>query len=136
MNVIVDTPIWSRAYRRRVAVNSPVVTELIELIGEGRVILIGPVRQELLSGIRHELQFHKLRSAMRAFEDLGLETEDYETAAAFSNSCMARGIQGSHVDFLICAVAARRRCEIFTDDGDFARFARVLPVQLHQPRAA
>ena len=36
--------------------------------------------------------------------------------------------------FLICAIAVRRGLSIFTTDDDFARFAEVLPLNLHEVR--
>ena len=59
-----------------------------------------------------------------------------EEAASFFNKCRARGIQGSNTDYLICAAAARRGFGILTTDTDFAHFARVLPIELHFPRAS
>lgn len=61
MKVLVDTCIWSLALRR----NNPGsqfahVDEFKELISEARVQLIGPVRQEILSGVRSERQFEQL----------------------------------------------------------------------------
>jgi predicted nucleic acid-binding protein len=98
--------------------------------------MLGPVRQELLSGVRAEQQFESLRVHLRAFLDIPLEAEDYEEAASFFNKCRARGIQGSNTDYLICAAAARRGFGILTTDTDFAHFARVLPIDLHAPRAS
>ena len=46
-----------------------VLREWRELIREGRVVLIGPVRQEILSGIRHVQEFERLQVAMRARND-------------------------------------------------------------------
>ena len=135
MNVVVDTSIWSLAYRRRAVTVDPSVAELAELIREDRAVMMGPVRQELLSGLRDELQFQRLRTLLRPFTDLRLEADDYESAAAFCNACRAHGLQGSNTDFLICAAAVRRQCRIFTTDEDFPRFAKVLPIKLHRPRA-
>lgn len=47
----------------------------------------------LLSGIKHQTHFQKLRNHPRAFPDLELTTRDYETAAAFFNLCRGKGIQ-------------------------------------------
>jgi predicted nucleic acid-binding protein len=134
VNVLVDTSVWSLALRRRRAVSAPESSELAELIREGRVALLGPVRQEILSGISDERQYSLLRDHLRAFPDLDLAAEDYEEAAAFFNRCRARGVQGSNTDFLICAAAVRRKLGILTTDGDFRLFAKVLPLHLHQPR--
>lgn len=96
--------------------------------------MIGVIRQELLSGVRDAKQFATLRDHLRAFPDLALETEDFEQAAGFYNKCRAKGIQGSSIDFLICAVAVRREQSILTTDADFSRYSRELPIQLHDSR--
>jgi hypothetical protein len=134
MRVLVDTSVWSLALRRNAPADGPELAELIELIREVRVQMIGPVRQELLCGVRSQAQFRKLREHLRAFPDLELTTRDYETAAEFCNLCRGKGIQGSNTDFLICAVAARHKIPIFTTDGDFTLYQPHLPIALHSPR--
>jgi len=135
MLVLVDTPIWSLALRRKDADLNPreqrLTSALRELIQGGRAQLVGPVRQELLSGLREESSFRKLRDQLRAFEQVPLEVADYEEAARLHNQCRARGIAGSAIDFLICATALRRIWQIFTTDHDFPRYASVLPLKLY-----
>lgn len=135
MKVVVDTSVWSLSLRRKAVAEHPVVEEFGELVREFRVQLIGPIRQEILSGIRIQCQFEKLRSRLRAFPDLPLEAADYECAADFFNLSRRRGIQGSNTDFLICAVSHRYQMPIFTTDGDFRRFNEFLPIELHAPRS-
>ncbi len=134
MNVLVDTPVWSLALRRKASdlnARERVLTgALAELIREGRVQMIGAIRQELLSGIREQERFDKLRNYLRAFGEPGIEIADYEEAAHMHNLCRARGIAGSAIDFLICAVAQRRQWDIFTTDRDFERYGRVLGLKL------
>jgi predicted nucleic acid-binding protein len=134
VSVIVDTSVWSLALRRRRAQPEPEAIELADLIREGRAAIIGPIRQELLSGVSSEQHFQTLREYLRPFSDVELAVDDFEEAAAYFNRCRSKGIQGSNTDFLICAVAARRQFAILTTDGDFLHFARLLPVQLHVPR--
>ena len=135
MNVLVDTSVWSLALRRASQPIHPYAEELAELVREGRVVMIGSVRQELLSGVKDAKQFATLRDHLRAFPDLVTVTEDFEQAAEFYNKCRTKGIQGSSTDFLICGVAVRREVSILTTDTDFARYARVLPLQIHEPRS-
>jgi predicted nucleic acid-binding protein len=134
MMVLVDTPIWSLALRRRssaLSADEELLTRgLQELIAEGRVQLLGATRQEILSGIRERAQFLKIRGQLRAFEDVALAANDYEEAAAMSNTCRQSGIAASPVDMLICAASQRRGWEVFTTDRDFVRYRRVLPIQL------
>ncbi len=133
MNVIVDTSVWSLALRRSRRVSPAVVEELETLIRDHRARIIGPVRQELLSGIRDANQFERLRQRLAAFPDLPILTEDYVEAARCFNACRSKGIQGSNTHLLIRAVAMRSGCSVFTTDRDFERFARSLPLALHVP---
>jgi predicted nucleic acid-binding protein len=100
-------------------------------VEDGRVALIGPVRQELLSGIKERAQFDRLREHLHVFPDTEITSDDYEEAAFFFNHCRAQGLQGSNTDFLICAVAARNDFSIFTTDQDFKHFGAILPIRLH-----
>jgi predicted nucleic acid-binding protein len=134
MNVLVDTSVWSLALRRPAKQGSSETAELVELIREGRVAVIGAIRQEILSGIRATEQYRKLRDRLRAFSDETLDATDYEEAATCFNRCRAKGLQGSNTDFLICAVSMRRKFAILTTDKDFAGFAGVLGFELHAPR--
>lgn len=136
MNVLVDTSVWSLALRRPTSKVAASTQELVELIREGRVVMFGPVRQELLSGIESDAQFRTIRNRLRAFADLPLDSADYEEAAACFNRCRRNGVAGSNTDFLICAVAIRRDLAVLTTDRDFDRYSKLLPVHLHQTRRA
>jgi predicted nucleic acid-binding protein len=132
MKVIVDTSVWSLALRREKQESNTVVDEFRGMIRDHRVQMIGPIRQEILSGIRSESQFKKLRKLLESFPDLPAITEDYVTAAKYFNRCRSKGIQGSNTDFLICAMANRNKLSIFTTDNDFKRFAKHINIVLHK----
>jgi predicted nucleic acid-binding protein len=134
MSVLVDTSIWSAALRRGTVKNQDSVNNLTVLIQELRVRIIGPVRQEILSGIKTEKQFQELRLYLSAFPDLPLEAADYQQAAEFFNICRRNGILGSNTDFLICSAAHRRNLEIFTSDHDFLDFRKHLPIKIYKIR--
>ena len=105
-----------------------------ELIKEVRAQLIGPVRQELLSGIKSKKQFNLLKDHLRAFEETKITTEDYELAAEYFNTARKKGIQGSNTDFLICAISKRCEMPILTTDKDFISFKTILPIEIHKTR--
>jgi predicted nucleic acid-binding protein len=138
VQVLVDTCIWSLALRRQArhlsSSEALLREELGNIVEEGRAQLIGPIRQELLSGIREVVQFERLREHLRAFPDEPLTVPDYELAARLSNQCRASGITGSAVDLLICAVATERNWPIFTCDEDFKLYGRAFPIGLLTPR--
>ncbi|NJL99500.1 MAG: PIN domain-containing protein [Synechococcaceae cyanobacterium SM2_3_2] len=131
MNVIVDTAVWSLALRRHSPdQNQEIISQLQDLIQSDRVLILGAIRQEILSGIKNPDQFHRLRDALRAFPDIELHSEDYEKAADFFNICRQKGVQGSNTDYLICAVASRCNSLIFTADQDFQNFQPHIPIRL------
>lgn len=136
MQVLVDTSVWSLAFRRSKEPAGDLETRLIallrDLIQDQRALLIGPIRQELLSGIREPAQYERLRQRLRAFSDEPLSTEDFEQAAGLSNHCRSRGVIGSTVDFLICAITIARGWQILTTDGDFLSYAKAIPIRLHR----
>ena len=76
MTVLVDTPVWSLALRRRqgdLNVREQGLTRALEeLVREGRAQIMGAIRQELLSGIREEEHFHKLRDYLGLSKNLAL----------------------------------------------------------------
>jgi len=138
VNALVDTSVWSLALRRKSEVlnsaEKAVVSELAELIQEGRAAIIGPIRQELLSGIRTAEQYDRLRAHLRSFPDEPVGTEDYEHAARAGNECRTKGIVVSVVDALLYAVAMKRGWTIFSTDPDFKNCATVLALKIHRPR--
>jgi len=96
--------------------------------------MTGSIRQELLSGIPDKKTFKKLQRKLRAFDDAELTTEHYEMAALYANECRRHGIQGSHRDFLLCAVSIKNNCPIFTLDKDFDRYKEHIKINLHVVR--
>lgn len=131
-NVLIDTSVWSMALRKnkKSQEKSKIEQKLIELIEQHRVSIIGPIRQEILSGISNELEFERLKNFLEAFPDLVLETSIYERAADMYHLCRRKGIQGSHIDFLICAVSEFFHLSIFTLDKDFIHYSKYISLIL------
>jgi predicted nucleic acid-binding protein len=122
MKLLVDTSVWSLALRRRrtatlSADEKRLVAALTEAVRDGRVVMIGPIRQELLSGIKEQAQFDKLRITLAAFRDEAIDTRDYEEAARQYNVCRTQGVEYGPVDILICAVAGRRKWSVLASDA-------------------
>lgn len=131
MSVLVDTSVWSQALRGQKAPNAEVVEELKTLILEGRVIMIGPIRQEILSGIRFREQFTKLSSRLASFPDEELVSSDFIDAAQACNRCLDSGVITGSIDILISVVSLRLGVKIFTTDKDFDHISSTIPIKLH-----
>jgi hypothetical protein len=138
--VLIDTSVWSLALRRQTrnlrSRERAIVAQWAELVREGRVEVIGPIRQELLSGLKDPRQFALLEQRLDCFPDARIESSDYVEAARYFNLLRGRGISGTGVDLLICAVATRNEWPVFTVDSDFARYALHLPVRLYSTPAS
>lgn len=136
MNVLVDTAVWSLMLRRpraRLSADEGAIVDQLRMLANSSCArMVGPVRQQLLSGIRDGNQYTKLRTTLRGLTDEPLETFDYELAAEIANRCVKGGIAVSDIDLLLCAIAVRRNWPIFTTDKDFARYQKFCPLKLHK----
>lgn len=135
MKVLVDTCIWSHALRSRKPEYEALVKSLETLIAEQRVLIIGAIRQEVLSGYSDHNKFEILKAKLNYFENTPTLDDDYITAARFYNGCRQKGVQGSHIDLLICAVAVRLNASILTSDKDFGFYQQYLPISLYSTTA-
>lgn len=131
MKVIVDTCVWSLALRRRKTARISVdeqrlLAQLREAIQDRRAAIVGPIRQEVLSGIRDKAQFAKTQELLDPFGDEEIMAEDYVEAARLFNLCRDRGVECGPVDILICAAAVRMRYKILTSDLGLRRCIEAL----------
>jgi predicted nucleic acid-binding protein len=111
-----------------------VAREVVRLVKADVVEMLGPIRQELLSGAQPDERFEQARAYLRFFPNLRLDEEDDETAAEYYNRCRRKGVQGSSTDLLICAASVRNGLKIFTTDVDFDLYAVHIPIKLHKIR--
>jgi predicted nucleic acid-binding protein len=129
MKILVDTCVWSAVLRRKNP-HHDLTHKLRDFIADGRVAIIGPIRQELLSGVTNPKQFNRLKELLSPFEDIPMGMEHYVQAAEFANICRTKGIQGSSIDFLICSVSHLENLIIFTTDNDFENYKKYLPIKI------
>jgi predicted nucleic acid-binding protein len=130
--ILIDATVWSKVYRRKdIAFEDQHVVNafyaITDIKGE---VLIGSIRQEVLSGMQNYEKFSTLRKILDGFNNYEAQIEDHDLAAEYSNICQDNGIQGSPTDFLLCAIASRYNMEIFTEDKDFFNYKKYLPIKL------
>jgi hypothetical protein len=126
VKLLVDSCAWSLLLRRsQRSVRSPdegvILSSLTEAIQEGRVSIIGPIRQEVLSGIRDSAQFNKLKASLALFTDEPLLAAHFEEAASLFNLSRSRGVECGPTDILLCAVAIQKHYGILTYDRGLKR---------------
>lgn len=130
MKVLVDTSVWSLALRKseKNEAEIGIVEVLAELVRDTNVIIIGPIRQEILSGISQKTKFEELKEKLSIFKDQTLLSDDFVLAAEYFNLCRSNGIQGSHIDYLICAFSVNNKYQILTLDKDFQNYKKYIPI--------
>jgi predicted nucleic acid-binding protein len=131
MKFLVDTCVWSLALRRRYVSRmnlneQRLASELRTAIEASNAAIIGPVRQEILSGIRDRAQFKRTLGLLEPFADEAMIPEDFVESARLFNLCRDHGVHCGPVDILICAVAARLGYGILTNDAGLGRCVEVL----------
>jgi hypothetical protein len=134
VKVIADTCAWSLLLRRKSETGlnddeQAMRIAITKAIQDGQVAIIGPIRQEVLSGIKDLTQFEKLKVALRSFPDEQLNTIQFEEAARLFNICRSCGVECGSTDILICAVAAEKHWSILTNDGGLKRCIEVLQAE-------
>lgn len=127
MKVLVDTSIWSLALRRKGGTaklndeEKRLVALLVEAIRDGRALVAGPIRQEVLSGIATPEQFAEVKTKLDPFPDQPIGSADYIEAARLYNLSRRRGVECGAVDMLLCALAYRNEWTILARDGGMER---------------
>jgi len=125
--ILLGTSVLSLVFRRRrTREPEPRLVEVVRRMVREDVPLAVPgiVLQEVLSGVRTEAQFFRLRNLLEAFPILVAEQRDHVAAARIANACRRKGVTTSAVDCLISALATERDAPLLTLDEDFARIAR------------
>lgn len=131
--IVLDTSVLWHVFRRpaeRLS-DSTVVSRYRALVEDGAPLAVpGIVFQEILSGVRGDIDFERLRHALAGFPLILAEAADHLDAARLMNRLRGHGIAASSVDTLIAAIAIRRDASLFTLDGDFERFSRLIPLRV------
>lgn len=133
MITIVDTSVWSMALRRpkRKTAPPPAQTVLRRIVADGQPIALpGIVLQELLSGVRSESEFERLREVLNPFNVIYSTEEHHIEAARIFNKCRTKGIATSAPDALIAAIARVESGKLLTCDLDFAHIATVVDLRV------
>ena len=124
--IVVDTSVWSLAFRRRARPGDEpkVVSLLRRMIKDDQPLAVpGIVFQELLTGVRDVSQARKLQRILDGFPLLLATKDDHVEAAKISTACRKGGVAAATVDCLIAAQCISSNSQLLTTDEDFQRIA-------------
>ncbi len=134
MNVLVDTSVWSLAFRRDRPAETPEVVWLRRALTAGAAILTtGLILQELLQGFDGPRAKNLILREFAAIPLVMPDRDDHVGAAELRTSCRRRGVQVGTVDALIARLAIRHRLAVLTTDRDFDGIAKHSSLDVLRP---
>ena len=125
MNLLVDTSVWSLAFRRDAP---PDIAETIALRlalerGES-IVCTGLVLQEVLQGYSGARARERLLEHFAALPIINPDRMDHIEAADLRNDCRRHGVQLGTIDALIAQLCIRYDLTLLSTDDDFKHAAR------------
>ena len=126
--LIADTSAWVEWLRQR---ESPADRALDQAFANDLLVLVEPVKAELLMGARDRAEVGTLRRLLETVDfELVYPRDDFESATELFHTARRRGVTVWGVtDCLIAAMAIRLQLPILHHDQDFARLAPVVDLQ-------
>ena len=134
MTLMVDTSVWSLAFRRDAAKPSPEIDALKgALEGGDSVVTTGLVLQELLQGFSGPRDRGQIIDRFGALPLLSPDRQDHIEAADIRNRCRRAGIQVGTIDAILAQLCLRHDITLLTTDNDFASIAAHTSLRLWKP---
>ena len=131
MALLVDTSVWSLAYRRDDPKSTREVVALREaLAGGDRVVTTGVIFLELLRGFVPQRAQQTIRQDFGALDVIEPAWTDYKQAAELGNTCRRAGVQLGSIDALIAQLAIAHDLALLTTEQDFVHAARQIPLRV------
>lgn len=131
MSLLVDTSVWSLAFRRD---NTAVVPEVQALghalEGADQVFTTGLVLQELLQGFAGPKTRVQLIERFNALGFLQPDRQDHVEAAEVRNACRRHGVQIGTIDALLIQLCLKHDLVMLSADKDFRSAAKHVKFRL------
>jgi predicted nucleic acid-binding protein len=134
VTLLVDTSVWSLAFRRDSDGSSAEVLALRQALeGGDLVVSTGLILQELLQGFSGPRAGKDLIEQFSALPFLSPDRQDHIDAAELRNKCRRSGVQAGTIDVLLAQLCIRHGLTLLTTDQDFAHIALHCPLRLWKP---
>ena len=134
MTLLVDTSVWSLAFRRDSDAPSGEVLALRQALEGGDLIVTtGLILQELLQGFSGPRASKDLIEQFSALPFLSPDRQDHIDTAELRNKCRRSGVQAGTIDALLAQLCIHHGLTLLTTDKDFAHIALHCPLVLWKP---
>jgi predicted nucleic acid-binding protein len=127
MTVVIDTSLWVRLLKDQ----SGQTAEFIEAeAGTSRVIMLSPIRLELLQGCRGEAEWNAMHARLDAFERFSMTDATWDGAARIYFDLRQAGwTVRSTLDCCIAQACIELDALLLHQDRDFETIAKVRPLR-------
>jgi predicted nucleic acid-binding protein len=137
VTLLVDTSVWSLAFRRDSDSTIPQVAALQAALNGGEAIVTtGLILQELLQGFSGPRARKDLVQRFAALPLLAPDRRDYIDAAELRNHCRRSGVQLGTIDALLAQLCIRHDLTLLTTDRDFSMAAEHCSLKICRPLGA
>lgn len=134
MTLMVDTSVWSLAFRRDATKPAREVVALRNALeGGDSVVTTGLVLQELLQGFSGPRDRSQIVERFAALPLLSPDRQDHVEAAELRNRCRRAGIQVGTIDAILAQLCIRHDLTLLTTDNDFVGIAAHSTLRLWKP---
>jgi predicted nucleic acid-binding protein len=131
VSLLVDTSVWSLAFRRDTEMMIPEVKTLqYALEGSDQVFTTGLVLQELLQGFAGPKARGQLIERFAALGFLQPDREDHIEAAEVRNSCRRHGVQIGTIDAVLVQLCLKHDLVLLSSDNDLRSAAKHIKFRL------
>jgi predicted nucleic acid-binding protein len=134
VTLLVDTSVWSLAFRRDTDSLAPQVAALQTALSGGEsIVTTGLILQELLQGFSGARAHKDLVERFEALPLLVPDRRDYVEAATLRNLCRRAGVQVGTIDALLAQLCIRHELTMLSTDGDFSLVAKHCALKVWVP---
>ena len=136
MALLVDTSVWSLAFRRDADSGTPEVAALRNALGgTDTIVTTGLVLQELLQGFSGPRARKDIVERFGALALVVPDRDDHIGAADLRNRCRRAGVQVGTIDALLAQLCIRHELRLLTTDRDFTLASHHCPLRVWTPDA-
>jgi predicted nucleic acid-binding protein len=134
VTLLVDTSVWSLAFRRDADSSAPQVAVLRAGLGGGEsIVTTGLILQELLQGFTGLRARKELVQRFAALPLLAPDRRDYIDAADLRNLCRRAGVQIGTIDALLAQLCIRHDLTMLNTDSEFTLAAKHCALRIWKP---
>ncbi|MEE2900347.1 MAG: PIN domain-containing protein [Gemmatimonadota bacterium] len=131
MRLLVDTSVWSLAFRANAPSTLPKIRRLAQALRDGEsVFTTGLILQELLQGFPDTQAREQVLERMAVLPHVVPDRADYVAAAELRASLSSEGVRLGTIDALLAQLCLRHHLTLLTTDLAFNRVADLTPLSV------